>query len=141
MLAAANQVMPNPQDVAFLLSALVVFVFGILPVISILGGIALDRLVGRVVPIVNPITAALLLGVFVAAAGLLVVIGPNFPNSVGGFVAALLVSLAVPLAIALVIVVVFWRRLRGDAARLRDAETFTVQGEDTRTRQKNLRRR
>ncbi len=137
----ANQVMPNPQDIALLLSALVVFVFGILPIISILGGIALDRLVGRVVPIVNPITAALLLGVFVAAAGLLVMIGPSFPNTVGGFVAALLVSLAVPLAIALVIVIVFWRRLRGDAARLRDAETFTVLGEDTRTRQKNLRRR
>jgi hypothetical protein len=138
---AANQVLPNPDDIALLLSALVVFVFGILPIISILGGIALDRLVQRAAPIVNPLTATLLIGVYVAAAALLVVIGPSFPNSVGGFVAALLVSLAAPSVIALGLGLVFWRRFRSDAARLGSDDRFTVLGEDVRERRKNLRRR
>ncbi|MCB9453713.1 MAG: hypothetical protein H6672_19970 [Anaerolineaceae bacterium] len=133
--------MPSPDSIIQLLTFMVIAVYGVLPIVSVLIGIGLDRTVERASPIINPLTITLLLGVFVAAAILLVLIGPNFPTTPAGFIAALLVSTAIPMAIGLGIAVIFWRRFRADAARLRDRDKFTVWGEDPRKRPKNLRRR
>ncbi|MCA9907288.1 MAG: hypothetical protein KC519_01475 [Anaerolineae bacterium] len=133
--------MPSPGSIIQLLTFMVIVVYGVLPIVSVLIGIGLDRTVERASPIVHPLTVTLLLGVFVAAAILLVLIGPNFPTTPAGFIAALLVSTAIPMTVGLGIAVVFWRRFRADAARLRDRDQFTVWGDDPRQRPKNLRRR
>ncbi|MBZ0276602.1 MAG: hypothetical protein K8I60_10675, partial [Anaerolineae bacterium] len=75
----AFQMVQKPEDIPGVIVFLTIFVYGILPIVSVIGGIVLDRIVGRASPIVNPISAAALIAVMVSAAVLLVLIGPVFP--------------------------------------------------------------